>query len=154
MKLYLVRHGQAADAINDDKRLLSLQGQQDVAKLANFLKVNDVNVARIYHSEKERAQQTALILAAALKPSPHVECIDGLQPQAPISTIIEYSNYWSSDVMLVGHLPYMARLAAVLLTGTECCINFETAAIICLERISRTQWCLNWFLNPRLLHFE
>lgn len=62
MKLYLVQHGEALSKEQDTKRSLSEQGRREVERMANFLATAGVRVARICHSGKLRAQQTAEIL--------------------------------------------------------------------------------------------
>ncbi len=153
MKLYLVRHGDAVSHVDDSYRALSEKGEQETYQLAHFLQKLKLHVPQIYHSEKHRAIQTATILAHAIKPDPSVETLKGLMPEDQIKPIAAYCNHWPTDVMLVGHLPFMGRLAAELLCDRQDqpCFNFETSAILCLERLGVEQWCAVWFVNPRLL---
>jgi phosphohistidine phosphatase len=152
MRLYLVRHGDALSNLEDSKRSLSPKGEQEVAVIAKFLSQNSITCKQIYHSEKERAKQTADILARCFKVIPQTDLLNGLMPEDPVKPIAEYCNYLQQDTMLVGHLPFMARLAAELLTQREDkpCINFQPAAILCLERVALNQWCLDWLLSPGL----
>ena len=51
--------------------------------------------------------------------------------------------------MLVGHLPFMERLASYLLMRQEdvSILHFKTSAVACLSMDSG-QWTLEWFLPP------
>jgi phosphohistidine phosphatase len=57
------------------------------------------------------------------------------------------------DVMLVGHLPHLARLAALLLTGdmAKNVINFKMAGLVCLGRRTGGPWALEWMIIPELI---
>lgn len=153
MKLYLVRHGDALSNLEDSKRSLSPKGEQEAAAISKFLNQNSIACNLIYHSEKERAKQTALILAHGFEVKPHTDLLGGLMPEDSVKPIADYCNYLQENTMLVGHLPFMARLAAELLTQREDkpCINFQPAAIICLERVALYQWCLDWLVTPSLV---
>jgi phosphohistidine phosphatase len=55
--------------------------------------------------------------------------------------------------MLVGHLPFMERLAALLVAGSQekPVIRFQNAGIVCLDRdASRVNWVVRWALVPKL----
>jgi phosphohistidine phosphatase SixA len=53
------------------------------------------------------------------------------------------------DVMLVGHLPHLARLGALLLTGdmAKNVINFKMAGLVCLGRRADGSWALEWMIS-------
>ena len=78
MFLYLVQHGEALTKEADPDRPLSEAGRANVEHLAGFLAGRSLRVARVLHSGKTRARQTAEILAAALAPDAPVEAGDGL----------------------------------------------------------------------------
>ena len=80
MKLYLVQHGEAVSKAENPERPLSEQGQSDISRIATFL-AGDIRISRVIHSGKERAFQTAQILASALSPGMDVEAVDGDQPK-------------------------------------------------------------------------
>ena len=63
MTLYLVQHGAAVPEQEDPERPLSAQGAEDVERLAGLLAHLGVSVARVLHSGKTRAAQTAAKLA-------------------------------------------------------------------------------------------
>jgi phosphohistidine phosphatase len=51
--------------------------------------------------------------------------------------------------MLVGHLPFMARLAGKMLVGDpeQAVVKFRNAAIVCLSRVDE-RWQVAWILTP------
>ena len=55
----------------------------------------------------------------------------------------------TANVMIVGHLPFMPRLAGLLLCGDQAktFVHFEPGAIACLERLERG-WTIAWMIAP------
>ncbi len=115
MNLYLVRHAQAKPEEVDPERSLSQKGVESAKRVADFLKQSDaVSVAEIRHSTKLRARQTAEILAADGGLSAPLVEVNGLEPMADVNAAILALQGVSHDLMLVGHLPYLDRLASGL----------------------------------------
>lgn len=54
--------------------------------------------------------------------------------------------------MLVGHLPFMDRLAGLLVTGdpNNSAVRFRTAGIVCLEGAGG-DWAVKWVVTPELV---
>jgi phosphohistidine phosphatase len=55
------------------------------------------------------------------------------------------------DVMLVGHLPHMSRLASLLLlwdSGREV-LDFAPGTVACLEKVGG--WRVKWMISPDTL---
>ena len=55
--------------------------------------------------------------------------------------------------MLVGHLPYMSKLASLLLCGDETkpVIAFQTGGVLCLQRAGRDAWSVRWMVTPNIV---
>jgi len=153
MKLYLVRHGDALGPKVNPERPLSEAGRRQVARMAAFLSDRDVRVARVLHSGKTRAQETAAALAAVVAPDATPEVRDGLSPNDPVAPLAAAIAAWDEDSLIAGHMPHLARLASLLLTGREVPsgVDFEPAATACLERDEAGAWALVWFVGPSLL---
>lgn len=156
MKLYIVRHGKAASSDVDPKRSLTEEGLQEVKNIADFLKPLDMSVDYLWHSGKLRAAQTAQALSEAVTVTEQFTAHPGLAPNddaAPIKHEVELAE---QDVMLVGHLPFVAKLASLLLTGSDVGnpIAFKPAAIICLDQSSGNHWQIDWMLIPELVLAE
>lgn len=153
MKIYLVRHGEATSKAADSRRPLTAQGRQDVEKMAAFVKGLDLQVEEIRHSGKTRAAQTAEILGAALAPSGGVvEGVD-LDPNDPVKPLKRELSKRDEDLMVVGHLPFLARLASELLGATKSkqVVTFPPAGMACLERGEDGTWSVCWVTGPDLL---
>lgn len=153
MKLYLVQHGIAEnEAVNPD-RPLTPEGRTDVKAMAAFLAKAGVVVARVGHSGKTRARQTAEILGAALAPDVAVVQQDGLAPKDPVQPWATLLGDSEDDTLLAGHLPFMGRLVALLLTGDEEAgsVAFQPSSVACLERNEGGPWTLQWMVRPELI---
>lgn len=151
MKLYLVRHGEANPPEVDPEKGLSDEGKADVAKIAEFLKKAGVGVGEIYHSEKARAVQTAEIFKKALGVERIVQKT-GLTPNDEITALETEIRHREEGLMVVGHLPYLDRLASSLLTGDESLevIEFPASSVLFLE-FKELKWELKWMVGPELL---
>jgi phosphohistidine phosphatase len=57
------------------------------------------------------------------------------------------------DLLLVGHLPHLARLAALLLTGDpeKSVINFRMGGAVRLRRMEGGQWLVDWMIIPETI---
>ena len=153
MRLYLVQHGLAVDKQEDPARPLSEAGKRDVEQLAEQLAAANIKVARAWHSGKLRAEQTAVQLAKKMLPGGKLEQVDGIAPRDPVEEFAADIDVWQEDTLVVGHLPFMGRLVAQLLTGDpgHDCVQFRPGSIVCLERTSPDHWVLLWMLRPELL---
>jgi phosphohistidine phosphatase len=57
----------------------------------------------------------------------------------------------AENTMLVGHLPFMERMTAFLITGSidKPILKFQNSGIVCLDKDSDTQsWVIMWVLLP------
>jgi phosphohistidine phosphatase len=153
MRLYLVQHGEALPKEEDPDRPLSKRGRRDVVRTARFLEEAGIQVARVAHSGKTRARQTAELLAGAVAPGGAAEARSGIGPKDPIEPVAEEVASWSEDTMLVGHLPFMGRLASWLLWQGEHpeSVGFRPGSVVCLERGAERGWSLAWMIRPELL---
>jgi phosphohistidine phosphatase len=76
--------------------------------------------------------------------------MDPLDPPEPVA---QEAATWTEDVMLVGHLPFMGKLASRLIGGSEEAelIAFQPGSVACLERKPEGGWTLLWMVRPDLL---
>lgn len=147
MRLYLARHGEALNEAEDPKRGLSPMGLQKIDTMGRFLSNGEFNIKHVYHSGKTRAEQTAKILASHLAPEVSIEQRDGLNPNDPIENAIKMIESFQEDTLVVGHLPYMADLAARLTQGAF--FQFQAGNLLCLEG-NQGVWSVVWFFDPAL----
>jgi phosphohistidine phosphatase len=153
MPLYLVQHGAAKSEADDPERHLSDAGRRAVEGVAAFLAAFGLVIDRIEHSGKTRARETAEILAAYLRPPDGIKEVVGLAPNDPVEPVRARMEKETKSVMLVGHLPHLARLASRLLGLPEDrpVVRFETGGVVRLERDEADRWLLRWVLVPELL---
>jgi phosphohistidine phosphatase len=152
MKLYLVQHGGAKSKAEDPQRPLTQRGKEDVARVAAFAAGADLQVGQIRHSGKRRAEETASILADYLSPTVGVVATPGLAPRDDVHPIAEAVQGETRPVMLVGHLPFLDRLASLLVTGDAeaSVVRFQMGGIVCLVREDE-QWAVGWMVTPDLI---
>ena len=153
MHLYLVRHGMAKSKQEDPEQHLCEEGLREAAKMAGFIKVMGLNVGVAWHSGKARAAQTAEMMAAAVKADGRLVQHEGLSPNDLIEPVQVEIEQFNTDLMIVGHLPFLSKLASKLLYDDENrgIISFCTCGVVCLELIGEVDWKLAWIITPELL---
>ena len=151
LRLYLVQHAEAKSKAEDPERPLSGKGLMNIRKIGKFAKQNlRIDVAQIFHSGKLRAKQTAEILADHLLSTKEVIIKETLEPLADPKIWRTRLEKAKEDIMLVGHLPHLNKLASDLLCSNENSevITFRMGAIICLERDNQNHWAIHWIITP------
>jgi phosphohistidine phosphatase len=153
MKVYLVRHGDAVSSESDPKRPLSGQGLADIRKVASFIKPLKISVEHIRHSGKLRAAQTAEKLAGAVLVEKDYSAHDGLGPNDDVTIIANELEAYNADLMIVGHLPFLAYLTSLLVSGkvTTNVVAFDAGSIACLNRRDPGQWQIEWVITSEIL---
>jgi phosphohistidine phosphatase len=133
--LYLIQHAQAKSKEVDPQRSLTEAGEQDVSRLAVLAARIGISVAEIRHSGKRRAEQTAAILAEKLSPAA-VRAVAGIDPNDDVRPIAEALQTLAEPVMLVGHLPFLARLVGYLVVHDpdRTIVHFEPGTMVVLGR--------------------
>jgi phosphohistidine phosphatase len=152
MALYLVQHGKSLSKEVDPEQGLSEAGIAETRNIAGVAAGYNVPVRRIHHSVKTRARQTAEIFAEALHPADGVHQVDGIKPMDDVAAIAPGLRP-EDALMLVGHLPFMARLTAYLVTGNiePPVFKFQNSGIVCLDRQpDETNWQIIWTLMPQI----
>lgn len=152
MKVYLVQHGQSVSEEIDPGRPLSERGQKDVEKVAQFLKGLNLKIRVIFQSGKTRAAQTAEILNPKVTSLEGIMEKSGLAPNDPVDPWVDKLNKSQDDLIIVGHLPFLSKLASRLLGREEReeFIAFQPGGIVCLEKMERNRWQIGWMVVPEL----
>jgi len=148
VQLYLVQHGQAKTEAEDPDRPLTDQGVNDVSQVARHAVDRlGVRAARVVHSGKTRARQTAEIWGGLLLAD--VEQAGELAPNDDPTSWVERLDAEAEDLMLIGHLPHLGRLAALLLTGDadRSVVRFRQGGLVGVERTD-TGWVVSVLLPP------
>jgi phosphohistidine phosphatase len=151
MHVYLMRHGEAQPEAVDPAQPLHEAGRAEVLRVARHLVRIGADPVEILHSSKLRARQTANLLVAALGPALGAREVNWLGPMTAPAFARAELEAAAEPVMLVGHLPFLARLVALLLTGGPDAdlIRFRPATIVQLER-SPAGWTIGWVLPAEL----
>ncbi len=149
MTLYLVQHAEALPEAVDPAKGLSPEGVRAVQALASACARHGVTAREMIHSGKARAEQTAEILGEALGIRPRA--VAGLDPLDPARPVAAECNEQTDDLVIVGHMPFLGRLATLLLAGREdpLAIAFQRGGMVCLERQGPGEWTLLWTHFPR-----
>jgi phosphohistidine phosphatase len=154
--IYLIQHAKAKEENEDPERPLSEKGVRSIRKMGLHLYGDNVRVDQILHSGKLRAKQTAEIIAKCLTPVNYktISETDGLSPRSSPGIWDDRLKYLTNDLMLVGHMPHLGKLAALLLCGEagKDIISFTPGCVVCLERRERGNWTLKWMLTPPISH--
>lgn len=155
--LYLLRHAEAAPGIPDEDRPLTSKGFRQVEALATFLREKAAfSPEDIWHSGLKRAEQTAQGLMHGLSLTVPSQLTNGLSPNAPVEPIARRLKLLTKNTLIVGHNPFLERLATVLLEahGEAPVCHMQKASLIALEKVEGIglagAWQLSWFVGPGL----
>ena len=152
MALYLVQHGKSLPKEQDPRKGLSEEGAAEVERIAEVAAHYGISVSRIVHSGKQRALQTAEILAGKLSPANGVDSIDGIKPLDDAAAFGDALQI-TDDVMVVGHLPFLEKLVAYLVTGKTGppVFRMQNGGIICMDLYpDSTHVVIRWALMPNV----
>ncbi len=153
MNIYLVQHAKAVSREHDPERPLSIEGKEEIDKVAMFLESMNISVGYLWHSKKLRAAETAGELTEAINITEQKAWLDGLSPNDDVKKFKEEKIDTSSkDIMIVGHMPFLSKLASLLLIDSSDreIINFKNAGIVCLSNTNEN-WQVEWIIIPKLL---
>jgi phosphohistidine phosphatase len=152
MPLYFVQHGKSLPKEIDPEQGLSKEGIAEVERIAQLARGYHVKVGEIRHSTKERARQTAALFQKALGLQGPCRVMEGLGPMDDVEAIAA-KILDEQNLMLVGHLPFMERLASYLITGSieKKVFKFQNGGIVCLDRDPESgDWFIKWTLVPTI----
>jgi phosphohistidine phosphatase len=152
MKLYLVQHAKAASKEVDPQRALTEEGIKEIKKVTEFIKPLNLSVDYLWHSGKKRAQQTAEFLAEIIAINKERTACDGLAPNDDVKAIENQIKSINQDIMIVGHLPFLSKLASLILTDSESSgtVAFRNAGIVCLN-YTDDEWHIDWIIIPQII---
>ncbi|MFQ5993557.1 MAG: phosphohistidine phosphatase SixA [Acidiferrobacterales bacterium] len=152
MKLFLVQHGDALPKDLDPERSLSEKGRTNAQQLAIFLHPRHLQIAHVWHSGKTRARETAEIIATKLVPTVAVDATTGIDPMDDPEPFAQKLQRSAENIMVVGHLPFLARLASRLVADDPEAdvVSFIPGSIACIEHVD-DKWAVAWMLRPELI---
>ena len=157
MKLYLLRHGEAAShAATDSLRPLTALGVHQTQAVVARVAAHMGDLQAIYSSPKLRAQQTAGIVWQYLTKEleqvlPNVVESDAITPSSDITQlgqIIDQHN--DTDVLLVTHQPFVGHLIDYLTDQPGLGYEMGTSCLACIDLIAFGRGCgtLQWLERP------
>ncbi len=150
MRLFLVRHGEALSSDLDPARPLSGTGKAAVSKMGRHLKGLGIRPAEIRCSTKVRAVETAQIIAREISLGQAPAETQGLKPNDPVEPVVRSLEEERRDTMIVGHLPFLPKLAARLLGQPRLPqqLGFPTAGVVALVRNQEGTWSAEYQIWP------
>lgn len=121
MKLFLMRHGEAASARPDRDRALTAFGERTSVEMASHLKYQ--NLHTVISSDYLRAKQTASAVAGQISFEREIEEFEYFVPDADPHVAFKYlceliSQRKTEALLLVTHLPIISFLASLALDAT------------------------------------
>ena len=152
MALYLVQHGKSLPRDQDPDQGLSEEGISETELIARTAAEKGVVVSQIRHSVKTRARQTAEIFSRTLNPADGIREITGIKPMDDVADAAADLSQ-ADNIMLVGHLPFMERMTAFLVTGSiePPIFKFQNSGIVCLDKEANGgAWVILWTIMPRI----
>ncbi len=155
MLIHLMQHGACLSKELDENQPLSPVGREMVEKTAKAASILGLRFELVVASPKVRSRQTAAIVAEHTGyPVSRIEMTEAIKamasPQTTIDFIREYEGL--NSVLIVGHLPSLAKVASTLLTGElSVAINIENAGLMQIALPSKGNGTLNWHLTPSQL---
>jgi len=151
MKVYLMRHGEAAARQGETESSLTLHGERQADETARVLARQGAAVDVVYHSAKRRARETAQLVAAKLDPARGTEMRDGLGPDDSAFELAGMIEELAEPALFVSHLPLLDHVAGLLVEGNAgaSVVGFSTGEVACLEKTSPGEWILAWKHRPK-----
>ena len=151
MHLYLVQHGHAKSKEENPDRPLTDEGRREVeAVMLLMMRFGAISATRVLHSGKLRAGETAEIIGTKIDAD--VDETDGLAPMDDPGIWRDRLAGEERDLLLVGHLPHLSRLASLLLSGDPDgeLVEFTNGGVVCLHR-EEAHWALRWSIPPSMV---
>jgi phosphohistidine phosphatase SixA len=129
MKVFLVRHAEAAGGDPDELRPLTPTGREQARALGARLRESGVQADAVVTSPLLRARETGALLARALETEAAAD--DRLSPGATRETLVDAVAGRGETVVAVGHQPDCSRIVAAVNGGPE--PDFPPAGAVALE---------------------
>jgi phosphohistidine phosphatase len=137
MRACLVHHADAVMPNVDPQRPLSELGRRQAAWIASSIRSSGWQPAAIWHSGKLRSRQTAEAILRACNPMAPFRMVRGLQPDDPPEWMRDELAAEDRDILLVGHMPHIAKLARLLGAGTA---EMPLHGFLLVERRNAGEW--------------
>jgi phosphohistidine phosphatase len=137
MRVVLVHHADAVGPDVDPQRPLSAIGRAQAAELAAAVAELKFTPKAIWHSGKLRGRETAEAFLRTCAPFADFRMIRGLRSEDPPEWLRDELAAETRDVLLVGHMPNIAKLTALLSGGAAA---MPLHGMVGLERMDDGSW--------------
>jgi phosphohistidine phosphatase len=134
MKLYLMQHALAYPAEENPERPLNPTGVKQAKVAAKGIKRLGLKFDLIITSTKRRAQQTAALVAEEIRyPYSDILSSKSVLPSSSSQELLDLLQKEATDshIMVVGHLPHLAKFASDIMQGGE--LIFENTGLACFD---------------------
>jgi phosphohistidine phosphatase len=156
VKLYFLRHAEAIDGADDDRRPLSPHGCEQAEELGKFLGKAEVLFDAAYTSPLVRARETARLVLDAIDSASRVraERVDALRNE---TSQADFEGWLARlpdarRILLVGHEPTLsARVRAMLGMSRVKAFEFSKGAVVCVDTADRRTGSLKLLITPKVL---
>lgn len=152
MKLYLMQHAIACQPGENAERPLSPAGIDQAKAAARGMKRLGLAFDLVIASPKRRAQQTAALIAEGVRyPYSDILTTEAALPDRLPQGLLDLLQQEppESRILVVGHMPQLAKLASDLLQGGV--LFMENAGLTCFELSGPTQAVLEFHLRAEQL---
>jgi phosphohistidine phosphatase len=155
MKVFLLRHTEAAYGGPDPNRQLTTKGHRVAEELAQHMKGNPFfNFSEVWISPYARAQQTAHPILKHGDSNLKVVTVDQLVPHGESRLLLDRLNRTGNSVLLVGHNPLLSSLGKCMLgVRGERHFPFKKGGLLVFKRDpdQSTEYTLSALLTPASL---
>ncbi|MCB2192447.1 MAG: histidine phosphatase family protein [Deltaproteobacteria bacterium] len=156
MEIYLMQHGPNLPKEQDPQEGLSPEGTKVVTRTAVALARLALRPGLIIASPKDRACQSAEIVARALNYDlEEILISDLVKAMAEPGDTLQFlaTHQEQAPLLVVGHLPNLAKVAAGLLSAAgQAKVDFQRGGICAIEveELPRGKGKLLWYLPPEI----
>jgi len=157
LDIYLIQHSESLPEKEDPARPLSEPGKATMEKVGALAARIKIKPDVIFHSGKLRAKQTAEILARSLDLLDKVRERQGLGPSDDVEPVARWLREESArgvaELAIVGHLPFLDKLASLLVAENEDLgvLSFQNGAIVKLiPKTGRNRYAVQWVITRQL----
>ena len=161
MNLYILRHGKACARSPkwhpDGTRPLSREGEKKMFNVARGIQSLHLSFDLILTSPYIRAFRTAEILAEVFESKKVFETSNLVAEAEPKAVIDEINESFPelSQIVLVGHEPFLSRLISILLSGKDDVSTNLRKGGLCKLSVKKLSFgpcaTLEWLMTPRHL---
>lgn len=153
MRMYFLRHTEAAEGADDEARELTTKGRRDARRVGRYLRTLGVRLDRAYTSPLVRARQTAERVLAELRVGRRfaLEETAVLANDASVAAFRQWLKKLpkAESILLVGHEPSMGKRVGMLAGGVAVPMSKGALARVDVEEADRRRGVLRLLIGPR-----